>query len=161
MKKIFVKSLIISPFYIIIALLVITPILGFNWALIIVAGLVKSAIYIGSNVFDYDHFNDIDEVDYLESKHTMIISADKNQWNNILGLLENVNIDYKIIDNNESLIKYELVQKWRINSTLSFIKKQDNIEVRIIRNYLSLVPDRAVNLKVLKRIRKQIEKFKI
>ena len=156
-KKILLKISFIFPFYFLLIYLVSSiSENSWAWTSMVITALVISSIQIFSNIFDYDYYNTIEPKDYLESKHHFQSNYSTEKWMKIQNLESVHNHKLKKIENTDQFIKYELILT-KMNSTITFQRNGDLIELYIQKKFFSFLPDKAVNYKSLKKLLLEIE----
>jgi hypothetical protein len=161
-RKIFTKTLFFFPFYLIVVLLynVVFYQTDFDLELLVIPFLLSVfTIYI--NVLDYDKFNDIAPEDYLESSHTSSVKFSEDAWkickNFDAHLVSHSSVATEYSKNVvEYTIKFNILIG-QLNSILKFKRHEDNIEIKINKQYISVLPDRGVNLKIIRQVENKLK----
>ena len=145
-KKMASKTLLILP----IAMLLIDIIFGLEKTFISLffMGFITSFGIIFWNWFDYEKFNKISNVDFMESTHKLTIENTIENWNSLNKFLNSQIIEYNPIIITENVIKVQITRKF-IDSVLLIEKKDSKLNLSIKRNYFSILPDLANNYQLL------------
>jgi hypothetical protein len=149
-SKIIGKTIVLLPFGLSFWILIN----GFdlnNWGLPVIAGFVISFGIVFLNLFDYEKYDDMDKVDFLESKHILEIEINSKNWNSINEMIETPFVKLKVLEKTENNIKVQIHGKI-LDSILTAKKSQNEILVEIENKYLNFIPDKAHNYAILKKI---------
>ncbi|WP_196890242.1 hypothetical protein [Aureivirga sp. CE67] len=156
----FVK-ITLKTFYIIAILFTIFFIINYifkenwSWIYILIVSFVFSGTYIGSNIFDYDFYNDMDTKDYLETNHESKINFSDNNWNKLKNIEEIKEYPCIKIEEKKDSIKYKIKTGF-IVSLIEFKKENNQIISKIHKKYFGFIPDKALNYKILRNISHQL-----
>lgn len=122
-----------------------------NWILPIIAGFVISFGIVFWQLFEYEKFNDLSYVDFLESKHSIRIENSVENWKEINQMIRNPFAKLKIIEKNENSMRIQIDHKL-IDSILTIKKTGTDIKLEIRKKFLDFLPDNAQNYRTLKRL---------
>lgn len=127
-----------------------------NWIPPIIAGLIISFGIIFLNLFDYEKYNDINTVDFLESKHKITTENTNKNWEQINKIIQSQLIKLKVLEKSETVIKLQIERRF-LDSILIIKRTQKEISLKIERKYFNFLPDNAENYRTLKKIEKEIK----
>jgi hypothetical protein len=120
----------------------------------IIWGVIGSFYIVFMNWFEYEKLDNIGINDFLESKHSVIIENNTENWKKINGIL-NQQINVATLSKTDAFLKV-LIER-NLDSSIITIKKTGlKIEITIRRKYLRIVPDLADNYKTLKKLTESI-----
>lgn len=156
-KKVFLKTLFFFPFYLLVILLYTFIFYDFElgYHLVIIA-LILSIITVFVNLLDYNKFNDIATKDYLESKHKTRVRVSDQLWDFCKQLESYLpNLKMEAIEYGRENIQYKIhfnILIGQLNSILEFRKSDDHILISIKKQFITVLPDQGVNLKIIRRV---------
>ncbi len=122
-----------------------------NWVYPVISGLVISFGIVFWNLFDYEKYDDMGMVDFLESKHILKIKNNKENWTSINQMIETPFEKLQVLEKTDDNIKVQINRKF-INSILTARKSENEILVAIEKKYMNFLPDKAVNYNTLRKI---------
>lgn len=117
----------------------------------IIVGFVLAFLFVFWNLFEYEKYDDILYVDFLESHHTTSIKNTEENWNNLKTRLNLQITKIKKTIESEDCISYQIDQKGS-DSLLRIEKKNDRIVILIKRKYFNFIPDMAENYRILNKL---------
>lgn len=161
-KKIFLKTIFYFPFYLSIVLIYhvifYQPFSSYDF---IIIPFILSAMTIYINVFDYDKFNEISKVDYLESKHQTKVNYSDELCDTCKHLDKQLpNLKTEVIEYTKERIQYKIhynILIGQFNSILELKKTNDFIEINIKKQFLGFLPDRGVNLRIIRQLERKFK----
>jgi len=122
-----------------------------NIVISLIAGSIIAFLIVFWNLFEYEKFNEISELDFLECNHSISIENNADNWNELKNKLNLQIAKIRKIRETDSLIEYQIDQ--RITDSILRIEKNNNeIKWNIRRKYLNFIPDMAENYSILKRL---------
>ncbi|PIB31284.1 hypothetical protein BFP77_01535 [Maribacter sp. 4U21] len=127
-----------------------------NWVVPVIAGFVGSFGIVFWQLFDYEKYNEIEYVDFLESRHSIMVENSNENWNKINELIKNPFAKLKILDRTENTLKIQIERKF-LDSILTVNKTQNYIVMEIEKNILGFLPDNAENYRTLKKLAKGLK----
>jgi hypothetical protein len=161
-RKILTKTLLFFPFYSIVVFIYNFVFYrdGFSLEILLIPFLL-SVFTIYFNVFDYDKFNDLPTKEYLESKHTTTVKYSEEAWNICKRYdIHLVNYNAEAIQFSKDVIEFKIkfnILIGQLNSILAFKHRNDKIEISIKKQYITFLPDRGVNLKIIRQVEKKLK----
>lgn len=163
-KKGFLKTIFFFPFYLLVILLYNFIFYDFEFGYnLAVTAIILSIITVFINVFDYDKFNGIASEDYLESKHKTRVQCSDDLWYLCKQLDSHLpNLKMEAIQYNRELIQYKIhfnILIGQLNSILEFKKVHGHITIRIEKQFINVLPDRGVNLKIIRRVENKLKLY--
>ncbi|WP_299429973.1 hypothetical protein [uncultured Maribacter sp.] len=127
-----------------------------HWIFPVIAGFVGSFGIVFWQLFDYEKYDEIEYVDFLESKHSIIVENSNENWNEINKLIKNQFVKIKILEKTENTLKVQIERKF-MDSILTVNKNQNNIVMDIERKNLGFLPDNAENYRTLRKLTKELK----
>lgn len=124
----------------------------------ILFSFVITGFFLFYQLFDYDRFSKIEEKDFLESSHLVLIKNDKLNWKATQMLLKEKFKNEKIIIVKEEYLKIK-TGKFPGRRVLMCKKTTDNIELSIKYQFISIFPDRGKNYSILRKLVKEINRI--
>lgn len=154
-SKFLAKTVLVFPFTFIVWTLIYNKFDFNNLLFPIIIGIVISTGIIFYNVFDYEKFNDMINLDFLESNHRIEIENTDSNWKIINQIITN-NITAQLIEQNEKIIKLQIERKI-LDSILKISRNDNLILIEIKKKIFKFLPDRAQNYRTIKRLEKRIK----
>jgi hypothetical protein len=134
----------------------------FGYYLILIP-FILSGITIYVNVIDYNKFNELSTEDYLESKHKASVNYTDEVWNICKRFDKHLpNSKTEAIKYTKGTIQYKIqfnILIGQLNSILEFEHINDKININIKKQYISVLPDRGVNLRIIKQTEKKLNRI--
>lgn len=122
----------------------------------IIGGIGISFLIIFWNVFEYEKHNNISSKDFLESKHSIDIENNEENWNKLREILNHQFIKRVKFKETDGFILVQIDQKIA-NSILIAEKIDQKINLRIKRKNFNFLPDMAENYRLLTNLIKIIK----
>ena len=154
-SKFLAKTVLVFPFTFIVWTLIYYKFDFNNLLFPIIIGIVISTGIIFYNVFDYEKFNDMINLDFLESNHRIEIENTDSNWKIINQIITN-NITAQLFEQNEKIIKLQIERKI-LDSILKISRNDNLILIEIKKKIFKFLPDRAQNYRTIKRLEKRIK----
>lgn len=154
MKNKSIKFILKSTFFFPIGFFFWILVSGFeitNWITPVIAGYAISLIIVFWQLFDYEKYNNLIYVDFLESKHSLRIDNTQENWKKINQMIKNPFTDLKILEKTESCLRIQIKNRF-IDSILNIDKTGKDIQIDIKKKFLGFLPDNARNYQTLNRI---------
>lgn len=149
-KKIILKSIYLLPFGFLFWML-FSRFDSSEVRVSIVAGIIVSLFVVFWNIFEYERFNDIKAIDFLESQHVIFIENNADNWNRLKEVFNLQIANVKKTKETENLIEYQIYQ--RITDSILRIEiVNDKIRLNIRRKYFNFIPDMAKNYKLISKV---------
>ena len=161
-RKILTKTLLFFPFYSIVVLIYNFVFYHADFSLeILLIPFLLSIFTIYINTLDYNKFNDLPPKEYLESRHTTTVKYSEEAWNICKRYdIHLVNYNAEAIEYSKDEIEYKIkfdILIGQLNSILKFKHRNDKIEISIEKQYITFLPDRGVNFKIIRQARKKLK----
>ena len=154
--KCLIKTLMLLPVGFLYSIIfMVLDVISFSSSLVI--SLVFALLMMFWNVFDYEKYNDITIIDFLESKHKIVLEQSNVDWNDLKECIE-VSVNFiQFIKETDKMMQFQIKRRY-LNSILSVRNKNGNFEIEIKSTPLSFIPDNAKNYNTLKRIQFELNK---
>jgi len=130
---------------------------NFHWFFSILIGFVFAFGIVFWNLFDYEKFNGMKPMDFLESSHKLNVQNNNENWNRITDLIKQSIIKLKVIEKSENNLKIEVPRKV-FDSILTAERTENEITLRIQKKgILKFLPDNAKNYRTLQKIDQELK----
>lgn len=152
------------PFYLLVVIIYNLIIYDFDFGYnLAITALILSVITVFVNVFDYDKFSGITPQDYLESRHKTQIQFSDELWDKCKQLEYYLpEIKMEAVEYGRENIQYKIhfnIMIGQLNSILDFKKVNDCILISIEKQFINVLPDRGVNLKIIRRVENKLKLY--
>lgn len=119
-----------------------------------ISALMNSFGIIFWNLFDYEKYDNISYVDFLESTHSLSILNNDENWNAIHQYLKD-QLLIRVEENSKNLLKVSMKNKLT-DSILTAKRSPNEIAIKIERKSFKFLPDNASNYRIMVKIAKQL-----
>ena len=161
-KKAILKTILYMPFY--LAVVAFYHLVYYQTVIdrdIIIVPVLLSILTVYINIFEYDKYNDLPPGDYLESRHQKHVEYSDEAWMACKHFNTHlVSYDADVLEYSKDEIEYKIkfnILIGQLNSILAFKHRNDKIEISIKKQYITFLPDRGVNLKIIRQVEKKLK----
>ncbi|TLF39752.1 hypothetical protein [Maribacter aurantiacus] len=154
--KFIFKTLILFPFGFGLWTM-INGIENFHWFFPTLIGLVVAFGVIFWNLFDYEKFNGMEMIDFLETNHKLEIQNSDKNWTQINGLIDQSIVSLKKLEKTDTSLKVEIPRKF-FDSILTAERTKSGITIQIEKKGIfKFLPDNAENYRTLQKFGRELK----